>query len=70
MLGALLTACDQEKFLVFEGQKRKLYKVGDKILVRKDGILRKNHEPLSQFIRMEQSGLNAETSLKDLIYDE
>ena len=53
------------------------YKVGDKILVRKDGILLKtesrwvnDHGPLSQFIRMEQSGLNAETSLKDLTYDE
>jgi hypothetical protein len=48
-------------------------KIGDKILVRKKGILRKhspdgitNHGPLSQFIRMEQSGLNAETSLKVL----
>ena len=30
------------------------YKVGDKILVRKDGLT--NHGPLSQFIRMEQSG--------------
>ena len=33
-----------------------------------DGLT--NHGPLSQFIRMEQSGLNAETSLKDLTYDE
>jgi hypothetical protein len=45
------------------------YKVGDKILVRKrvysaklspSGI--KIHGPLSQFIQMEQSGFNAETS--------
>ena len=45
------------------------YKVGDKILYGKmvfsakqslDGLT--NHGPLSQFIRMEQSGLHAETS--------
>jgi hypothetical protein len=53
------------------------YKVGDKILVREDGILRKaeskwHNEPWTIVsIQMnEQSGFNAETSLKDLTYNE
>jgi hypothetical protein len=47
------------------------YKVGDRVLVWKDGILCKtevgmtvNHGPSRQFIRMEQSGLNAEPNQK------
>ncbi len=48
------------------------YKVGDKILIVKDGILRKaeslsrkNSGLLQLFIRMEQSGLHAEANRKD-----
>ena len=33
-----------------------------------DGLT--NHVPLSQFIRMEQSGLDAETSPRDLTFNE
>ena len=49
------------------------YKVGDKILVRKEGILRKtqpryHNDPwtIVSIHTNKQSGLNAETSLKDL----
>ena len=47
------------------------YKVGDKVLVRKDGILRKTEsrydsEPwtITSFIQMAQSGSNAEANWK------
>ena len=48
------------------------YKVGDKVLVRKDGSSAKqkagmtvNHGQSCQFIQMAQSGLNAEANQKD-----
>jgi hypothetical protein len=51
--------------------------IGDKILVQKEGILRKTqpryHNNPCTIVSIhtnKQSGLNAETSLKDLTYDE
>jgi hypothetical protein len=53
------------------------YKVGDKILICKDGILRKaesirKKEPsaITTFLRMELSGFNAEPNWKELIFGE
>ena len=53
------------------------YKVGEKVLLRKDGILRKGESKyqkdpclglLHKFIRMEQSGFNAEQNQRDSIF--
>jgi hypothetical protein len=52
------------------------YKVGGKVLIWKVGSSAKqspddilNHGPLCHFIQTAQSGLPADTSLKDLIYE-
>jgi hypothetical protein len=54
------------------------YKVGDKVLLSQEGILRKAESPYSkkshgqsqQFIQMELSGFNVEHNQKDLISGE